>query len=233
MDAKRPTNETERIAALRSYNILDTEPDRDFDDLVRVASLICEAPIALVTLVDDKRQWFKARVGLDVPETPREHAFCAHVVEGDATMVVPDAEADVRFRDNPLVVGHPNIRFYAGAPLLTAEGHGLGTLCVIDSKPRVTNPLSAVQLESLEALSRQAVRLLELRRSAALLADALDRVKLLSPLVPICAWCKRIRDDSDYWSSISEYLRAHAGVDSSHGICPDCVTEHVPRPDPA
>lgn len=224
MEARRPTNEAERMAALRSYDILDSDPERNFDDLARIASHVCGAPIALVTLVDDERQWFKARVGLDATETPRADAFCAHAILDDQTLIVPDAEADERFRDNPLVLGHPDIRFYAGAPLRTADGHGLGTLCVIDSEPRLENPLTAGQLESLEALSRQVVRLLELRRTGSLLADALARTKLLAPLVPVCAWCKKIRDDENYWSSVSEYLEAQAGVDTTHGICPDCST---------
>lgn len=140
MEAPRPTNEAQRMVALRSYEVLDSEAERDFDDLVLIASQVCGAPIALVTLVDDDRQWFKARVGLDRQETPRADALCAHAILDDQTLIVPDSEAGPRFRDNSLVLGHPEIRFYAGAPLRTADGHGLEALCVIDTKPRVVNP---------------------------------------------------------------------------------------------
>lgn len=224
MEAPHPTNETERMAALESYDVLDSEPEAGFDDLALIASQICNTPIALVTLVDNHRQWFKARVGLEAPETPREDAFCAHSILEEETLIVADAEHDPRFRDNPLVLGAPGIRFYAGAPLRDAEGHGLGTLCVIDSSPRVDNPLTQDQIQALEALSRQVVALLELRRTGARLADALARTKLLAPLVPVCAWCNRVRDDDDYWSSISDYLIEHAGVTTTHGICPPCST---------
>lgn len=225
MKARLPTNEQDRLEALRAYEILDTAPEDDFDDLVEVASQVFDVPIALITLLDEDRQWFKARVGLDVSETPRDHAFCAHAILGPESLIVPDATDDARFSDNPFVTADPNIRFYAGAPLLTPEGHGLGTLCVIDSKPHTANPMDESQVRILEALSRQAVRLLELRRLNAQLADTLSRVKLLAPLVPVCAWCRRLRDDDDYWSSVETYLQNKAGVDTTHGICPTCADD--------
>src|SRR5687768_121480 len=120
-------DEQARLSALRRYKILDTSPEDAFDDLVHCAALICRTPIGLVSLVDATRQWFKARKGLDVPELPRESAFCAHAIAGYDLLVVPDTHADPRFSDNPLVVGDPHIRFYAGAPIVTPEGHGLGT----------------------------------------------------------------------------------------------------------
>jgi PAS domain S-box-containing protein len=159
-----PANEAERLAALRSYDILDTTPEQIYDDLVRVAAHLLDMPIALVSLVDAERQWFKARVGLGAAETSREVSFCGHVVVQRRPLVVPDALADPRFHDNPLVTGPPHVRFYAGAPLQSPEGHLLGTLCVIDHEPRSMNP---TKLELLEALARQAVSLLELRRRAA------------------------------------------------------------------
>ena len=225
MKAPLPSNEEERLAALRSFAILDSEPEAEFDDLARVASYVCGTPIALISLVDDDRQWFKARLGMERRETPRDHAFCAHAILGEETMIVADARADERFRDNPLVLDDPNIRFYAGTPLRTREGLGLGTLCVIDSEPRFSQPLAAAQIEALEALSRQIVRLLELRRASKRLAEALSRVKTLAPLVPICSWCQRVRDDQDYWSSVEEYLGQHAGVKITHGMCPTCADE--------
>ncbi len=156
-----PDREPERLEALRRYRVLDTPPEEAFDDLASLASQICGTPIALVTLVDGERQWFKARVRFDRPETPREEAFCAHAVLGTELLVVPDASADLRFAANPLVTGEPKIRFYAGAPLVTSDGFALGTLCVMDKAPRVLSP---AQSEALRALARLVVDQLELRR---------------------------------------------------------------------
>ena len=167
-----PENETERLAALRRYGILDTPPEVAFDELTALAALICGTPIALVTLVDEQRQWFKSKVGLDLDETSRDVAFCAHAIHGRDLFEVPDAATDARFADNPLVLDDPHIRFYAGAPILTPEGHGLGTLCVIDRVPRT---LTGAQRSALEVLSRAVAAQLEARRGLAerdeLLAD--------------------------------------------------------------
>ena len=155
-----PGNEKQRMETLRGYKILDTPPDEAFDDLVRIASIVCQTPISLVSLVDEQRQWFKARVGLAATQTSREHAFCAHAVRQRDILEIPDAQRDVRFAENPLVVGDPGIRFYAGAPLTGTDGTAAGTLCVIDRKPRV---LTMEQREVLKALSRVATRLLTSR----------------------------------------------------------------------
>jgi GAF domain-containing protein len=169
------TSETARVAALQRYAILDTEPEQAFDDLALLASYICKTPIALISLVDENRQWFKSRVGLSVLETPREIAFCSTAIQQSEVLVVPDTLEDARFRDNPLVVSEPKIRFYAGAPLVTEEGHALGTLCVIDRTPR---ELSPDQKEALQALSRLVLAQLEFRRNLALLKEALtDRTQ--------------------------------------------------------
>ena len=152
--------EAERLAALEAHDILDTLPEQGFDDLTRLASYICGTPIALVSLVDAERQWFKSRVGLEAAETHRDLAFCAHAILDEGLMVVPDAEQDERFHDNPLVTGEPHVRFYAGTPLKTAEGHSLGTLCVIDHVPRRLTP---EQQEALGALGRQVEAQLRLR----------------------------------------------------------------------
>jgi PAS domain S-box-containing protein len=168
--APLPADESERLAALRAYEILDTDCERDFDDLTRLASEICNTPIALVSLIDAERQWFKSRIGLEIQETPREQAFCAFAInQPTELLIVPDATQDERFVDNPLVTGAPDIRFYAGSPLLTADGHALGSLCVIDRVPR---QLSPEQAESLRVLGRQVMVQLEQRRQIRLLQEA-------------------------------------------------------------
>ena len=159
--------ELERLRALRSFGVLDTDPEEAFDDLTALAAHVCGTPMALVSLVDSDRQWFKSRLGLAVCQTPREVSFCAHALSGDRALVVSDATLDPRFADNPLVTGEPGLRFYAGAPLVTGTGYVLGTLCVLDVVPRA---LSGLQVEHLTALARQVVSQLELRRQAEALA---------------------------------------------------------------
>ncbi len=155
-----PANESDRQAALDRYKILDTLPEQVYDDLTQLAADICGTPIALISLVDKERQWFKSRVGVDVSETPRDISFCGHAVAANAILNVPDASLDPRFADNPLVAIDPNIRFYAGVPLITDDGYALGTLCVIDRQPR---DLTEQQIRQLEALSRLVISQFELR----------------------------------------------------------------------
>jgi len=156
-----PSNEPLRLSALYDYGLLDSDQESVFDELTELAASICDVPIALITLVDESRQWFKARVGLDTQETTRSVAFCTHAILQPDMFIVPDALQDPRFADNPLVTGAPYIRFYAGAPLFSPEGYGLGTLCVIDTKPRV---LTEKQLTSLAILRTHVLKLFELRR---------------------------------------------------------------------
>jgi PAS domain S-box-containing protein len=158
--APAPPNETERLAALRSYDILDTPAEAEFDDFTRLASQICGTPLATITLIDAARQWFKSSLGLEAGETPRDVSFCGHTILGSEVLEVPDALEDERFRDSPLVTGAPNVRFYAGAPLVTPDGVNIGALCVLDRTPHRLTPR---QREMLTVLSRQVVRLLELR----------------------------------------------------------------------
>lgn len=131
-----PKNERERVRALRNYDILDSGQEADFDQIVELASFIAGTPISTITLIDEHRQWFKSRMGLEDHETPREVSFCGHAILDKEIMIVNDASKDERFSDNPYVTGKPDIRFYAGMPLTTGEGYSLGTLCVIDSVPR-------------------------------------------------------------------------------------------------
>ena len=175
MKAPRHENEAARLAALRRYAVLDTPPEQEFDDLTRLAALICGTPIALVSLIDENRQWFKSAFGLQIREIPRDTAFSAHAVLEPGVLVVRDALDDERFRDNPFVTGESKIRFYAGAPLLTPEGYPLGTLCVYDRVPR---DLTADQIEALQALARSVVAQLELRRGITDLSNAIRERRL-------------------------------------------------------
>ncbi len=167
--APYPENETERLRALRALQLLNSGPDEVLDDLSAITAHVCRTPVALVSLVDQHRQWFLARVGTTLTGTPREHAFCAYTILESTVFEVPDTLADRRFADNPLVHGPPGIRYYAGVRLVTAEQLSIGALCVIDTKPR---RLTNEQLEALRMLGRVVVSHIELRRSALELAGA-------------------------------------------------------------
>jgi len=180
MRAPLPANEAARLEALRQYQILDTHDETAFDDLTRIAAYICQTPIAIISLIDEDRQWFKARLGVGPRETSRDIAFCAHTILEDAPTIVPDALRDKRFADNPLVTAEPYIRLYAGAPLITPEGFRLGSLCVVDRVPR---ELSVEQIAVLRMLSNQVMTQLDLRRDIAALTQALkEQSRLLQKL---------------------------------------------------
>lgn len=172
MKASFPFNEVDRLEALRKYHILDTADEQAYDDLVVLASSICSTPMAAISLVDEARMWFKARLGLTFREADRDLSFCAHaILRQDQVLVVPDAGTDPRFSSNDLVTGRTQFRFYSGAPLVTPEGYAIGTICVMDNRPR---PITSIQVEALKALSRQVIVNLELRRSKIVLRDQAD-----------------------------------------------------------
>ena len=162
--------EQQRLQEVQAVHILDTEAETIFDEAVLLASAICGTPVSLITILDEQRQWFKARIGIDFTETPREQAFCAHAIQQDGLFVVHDAHNDLRFRSNPLVTGSPHIRFYAGIPLVTTQAHALGTLCVIDAKPR---ELTQEQKTALTILGRQVATQIELRKKVDVLHQTL------------------------------------------------------------
>jgi GAF domain-containing protein len=226
MKAPIPENEAQRLTALREYRILDTAAEKAYDDITRLAAYVCHVPITMISLVDESRQWFKSRLGVHQRETPRDVAFCAHAILQTDPMIVRDALKDARFADSSLVTRAPHIRFYAGFPLTSPEGYALGMLCAIDRKPR---QLSPDQKKAMQALSRQVMALLELRRVSARMAEALEKVKTLHELLPICAWCKRIRDDKGYWNQVEAYIHEHTGADFTHGICPECLEKQNAR----
>jgi GAF domain-containing protein len=235
----KPANEQQRLATLRGYEILDTEPEAAFDDLTLLASYVCQTPVALISLIDADRQWFKSKIGVSVNETSRDIAFCASAILQPDVFMVPDTSKDERFAENPLVVSEPKVRFYAGATLMT-QGQALGTLCVVDRVPRELTP---EQLEALRALSRQALAQLELRRNLVRLEQsltardraeaekertlrelkaALANIHTLEGLLPICLSCKKIQDQKGHWQPFEYYVRAHTEAKVTHKICPDC-----------
>lgn len=202
-----PKKEAQRIKVLWQYEILDTVPEEVFDDLTELAARICEAPIALITLVDENRQWFKSKVGVTINETSRDISFCGHAIEQSDLFIVPDATLDERFAHNPLVTSDPKIRFYAGAPLITPDGHALGTLCVIDKVPRELRP---DQKQALRVLARHVMTQLELRRHARELARAHEaREHVQSELKKAHAELAKVRRELDKHRTTSSQPHAN------------------------
>jgi len=216
--------EETRLSILREYAVLDTGPEAGFDEITLLASRICDTPIALMSLVDSNRLFFKSHVGVEAQEVPFPHAFCGHTIKQRNVFVVPDCRADGRFAQHPLVINPPHIRFYAGAPLITPTDHSIGTLCVIDHVPRTVN---AVQHLALEILARQIIVQLEQRKIISQLTESLATIKTLRGLLPICAWCKKVRQDDGYWEQLEQYISHHSDASFSHSICPDCRTKEL------
>lgn len=218
-------DETTRLAALESLRVLDTAPEDRFDRIVRLAAWVADAPIALLSLVDDRRQWFKARVGLDAAETPREHAFCAHVVADGRPLWVADATLDARFRDNPLVTGAPGIRFYFGSPVRLSNGAVVGTVCVIDHVARLKDQALVTRIEDLAAaaaaeLERRAGETADFVRDLAQAAERCGQIRVAPvPLARSPAPPAPVRP-SDYEARIreAEQEAALAGEDADRRV---------------
>ncbi|MEO7265312.1 MAG: ATP-binding protein [Ferruginibacter sp.] len=171
MQTSIPKNEKQRLQALQEYNILDSLPEPEFDEITKIASYVCNTPISLISLIDDKRQFFKSGKGMNISEPPpKDVSFCVHAINiPEEIMIIPDSRLDDRFADNPLVTGDPHVIFYAGIPLVNPSGYALGTLCIIDNKP---GNLSPIQIEILKGLGNQVVKLFELRKANVLLLDS-------------------------------------------------------------
>jgi diguanylate cyclase (GGDEF)-like protein len=220
--APLPIDEAARLAELRGFDVLDTGAEPEFDDLAKLAATIAGTPVSLVSLVDADRQWFKANVGFNLPETSRDAALCAHTILQSDLMEVPDASVDPRFADNPLVTSGPNIRFYAGAPLVTPDGHAMGSLCVIDTVPR---KLTGEQAEALRILGRQAVSLLRLRRAVVdgMRSERLARATIdaLSARIAVVDASGRIVTLNQAWQSAAPPEAAAVGADYFALCCAD------------
>jgi GAF domain-containing protein len=223
--ARQATTEQSRLDALHGYGILDSEPERRFDDIAKLAATALDMPIAMVSLVDDKRQWSMAAIGIPRGEVPRAHSFCTHAITQDWTLVIDDASVDARVNATSYVSGPTQARFYAGAPLITPEGHRVGTVCVIDRTPR---SLARRELEMLAGIARQTIELLEHRLTAARLGAAQARLQTMATLIPICSHCRKVRDEANQWLTLERLVQAKTGSRFTHGICPDCVREHYP-----
>lgn len=217
--APLPQNEQERLAELRKYNILDTEPEAVFESMVQLASYICKTPIAAISLVDENRQWFKAIIGVDAKETPRDIAFCAHAILQDEPMVVPNALLDERFHDNPLVTDGPGIRFYAGVPLVTLSGLHLGTLCVIDTEAR---EIAQEQLDAIKTLADGVMAHLDLRLSHKEIRKYVDKLQLSATIFETASENIVLTDQNNCFITVNPAFTATTGysLEEIKGLTP-------------
>ena len=226
MSAPLPVDERIRLDALRQFAFLNTEPSDAFDDITRLAAYICETPIALVSFVDEDRQWFLSRHGTELRQTDRSLAFCAYAILGEDVLEIPNALDDPRFVDNELVTGEPKIRFYAGAPLQSPSGQNLGTLCVIDQQPR---KLSSEQREALRALSRQVSNLLDGALVRRQLAEALTTLDAFDRTLQTCLFCNDLVF-ADTQMSLQAFVTLHTAARFDQTVCRCCTPKYAVEP---
>ena len=224
---KLPKNETERLIALKQYQILDTGSERLFDDITKLASQICGTPIALITLLDENRQWFKSAIGINATETPRNISFCGHTILGEDIFEISNALEDERFFDNPLVKGQPNIRFYAGMPLITEDGHALGSLCVIDQTARL---LSADQRDSLKILGRQVVAQIEHRMNLIKIEEATSILENTGRIAKVGGWVLDLETMRIQWTK--EVFAIHELDATEPPTLEDAIRFYAPESQP-
>jgi GAF domain-containing protein len=227
VNASLNQNNVRRLTTLRRYEILDSVVERTYDDIVRLASHIFDAPIAAILQMNNGQQLLKSCIGVRGGELFSLHtqSFCHETMNEHEVLMVEDLAVDERFWQNPLVVSGPLVRFFAGAPLATADGKVAGALCVMDTKPR--RALSR-EKDMLRSLSRMVMTTMELRRVSDALAEEVVRVKNLSGLLPICSGCKNIRNDSGYWQRVECYVQENSAAEFTHGMCPDCAHKFFP-----
>ena len=205
-------NDTQRVSSLYDYNLLDSLPEEEYDNITRIASEICHMPISLITLLDTDRQYFMSKVGMEDKQTPRDISFCGHAIERpDEIMIVKDSSKDERFYDNPLVTGTPNVGFYAGVPLVNEEGYALGTLCVLDNKP---NDLTEAQKQTLQALARQVVAYFELRKKNIELNMQKEELKVLNQSLERFAYVAAhdLKSPCNNLSQLADMLKSNYGA---------------------
>jgi len=221
-----PIAEAQRLDALRRYRLLDTPREQCFDDFTMLANSICDTPIAAISLIDERRLWFKSLAGLEATTLARHQTFCAHAIMHPRLLVVEDATQDPRFAGLPQVTADHGLRFYAGAPLRDEEGHALGCLFVVDHEPR---QLSAGQLAALQTLAGKVMTEIHYRMLTAALALSWEEIQAARGLLPICCHCKAIHSEEDHWESVESYIARQSETELSHGICDDCLQVHHPK----
>ena len=220
-------NGLRRLTTLHRYQILDSVSERTYDDIVKLAAHIFEAPIAAILQVDNGKHRLKTAVGVRGAELFSLHtqSFCDETMHEQDVLVIEDVAADERFLQNPIVTSGPQIRFYAGAPLAMPDGLGLGSLCVMDVKPRRA---ARREKEMLQSLARMVMTTMELHRVSDTLASEVLKVKNLTGLLPICAGCKNIRNDGGYWQRVESFVQENSSAEFTHGMCPDCARKYFP-----
>ncbi len=220
-------NRLRRLTTLHRYQILDSVSDRTFDDIVKLAAHIFEAPIAAILQVDDGRHQLKSSVGVRGAElfSMNTQTFCQETMHEHEVLVIEDVAMDERFVQNPLVTSGPQVRFYAGAPLAKPDGLGLGSLCVMDTRPR---RVDRREKEMLQSLARMVMTTMELNRVSDALASEVVKVKNLAGLLPICSGCKNIRNDGGYWQRVESFVQENSSAEFTHGMCPKCAEKYFP-----